>query len=110
MTISAKSFSILTTCLEEKMFKVYNIGTYREKSTTPGGHGFGGSNSFLAVFVESYPVIISAKLFLILTTCVLEHTIFKVFVIKIRHTPWWPCLLMDQIVAISVEIIFNSYH
>ena len=46
MTIFAKSFSILTTCLEEKMFKVSNIGTYREKSTTPGGHGFDGSNSF----------------------------------------------------------------
>ena len=50
----------------------------------------------LAILVEGHTVIISSKLFLILTTGFTEEDFFKVFIIVIRHGSSRPCCLTDQ--------------
>ena len=68
----------------------------RQTGHTPGGHVFWCIKFVFAILVEGNSVIISTKLFWILTTGFTEED-FKVFHMAISHAPWQPCFLMDQI-------------
>ena len=68
ITISAQTFQFWPLVSEKKMFKVSYIGTQGKLATTPGGHVFWQIKFVLAIFVEGHPLIISTKLFWILTT------------------------------------------